>query len=170
MFKRIKDFILLVFLIVFPFYAVYELSYVDKAYFLCPITYTQDTVIIRHDSWGKGDFLASRGNGTRKHNGIDLQAPIGTPVYAVRGAKVQEARASRGMGNYAELLHEEGYVTVYGHLSKINVKKNQRVRQGERIGEVGKTGNASHPGVIPHLHFELWRNGDLLNPMDFLGA
>ncbi len=140
----------------------------DKVDFLCPIDYKQDTVIIRHDSFGKGDFLARRGNGTRRHNGIDLQAPLGTAVYAVRGAKVLEARQSKGMGNFVELLHPEGFVSVYGHLSRIEVRENQWVGQGDKIGEVGKTGNANHPGVIPHLHFELWHNGELANPMDFM--
>lgn len=168
MFQRITNIILLIFLMAFSLYAAGELYYLDKEYFLCPVEYQQDTIIIRHDSYGQGDFLARRGNGRRRHNGIDLQAPIGAAVYAVRGAKVREARFNRGMGNYIELLHPGGLVSVYGHLSKIEVKENQRVRQGDKIGEAGKTGNANYNGVIPHLHFELWHNGELANPMDFL--
>jgi len=166
--QRILNLILLIFLIIFPLYVAGELYYLDKVFFRCPINYTQDRIIIRHDSWGEGDFQARRGNGSRKHNGIDLQAPLGVPVYAVRKAKVQEARFSRGMGNYVSLLHGQGYVTVYGHLSKISVKKNQLLRQGQIVGEVGKTGNANHYGVIPHVHFEIWNKGELLDPMDFL--
>lgn len=168
MYQKILNFSLLFFLLLFPLCLAYELSRVDKVYFLCPIDYRQDTIIIRHDSFGKGDFLARRGNGTRKHNGIDLQAPIGTAVYAVRGARVREARFKKGMGNYIELSHPSGLVSVYGHLSRIEVKEGQRVRQADKIGEVGKTGNANYHGVIPHLHFELWQRGELLNPMDFL--
>ena len=117
------------FLLFLPYYLIRELSYLDKAYFFCPIEYKQDTVIIRHDSYGSGDFMAER-SGPRKHNGIDLQAKIGAPVFAVRGGKVIEARFSRGMGNYVELSHSGGYTTIYGHLSKIAARQGQAVRQG----------------------------------------
>lgn len=167
MHSKIFNFILSIFLITFSLYLACELFHLDKVYFLCPIEYKQDAIIIRHDFYGSGDFLANR-NGSRKHNGIDLQARLSAPVYAVRGGEVREARFHKGMGNYVEILHPGGYVTIYGHLLNINVREKQVVRQGERIGEVGKTGNASYRGVIPHLHFEIWLNGNLLNPMNFL--
>lgn len=165
--QRLIGFALFICLILFLWYAGYQLYYLDKVFFFCPIEYKQDTIIIRHDSYGSGDFLAER-NGARKHNGIDLQADIGTPVYAVRGAKVIEARFHKGLGNYIELLHPEGYVSIYGHLSKIEVKENQLLRQGQKIGEVGKTGNAGYRGIIPHLHFEIRLDDTALDPMRFL--
>lgn len=165
--QRLIGFLLFICLILFFLYSGYQLYCLDKAFFFCPIEYKQDTIIIRHDSYGSGDFLAER-SGARKHNGIDLQAAIGTPVYAVRGARVIEARFHKGLGNYVELLHSEGYVSIYAHLSKIEVKENQLLRQGQKIGEVGKTGNAGYRGIIPHLHFELRHNDILLDPMKFL--
>ena len=167
--QRLIGFLLFICLIIFLLYSGYQLYYLDKVFFFCPIEYKQNTIIIRHDSYGSGDFLAER-NGARKHNGIDLQAAIGTPVHAVRGGRITEARFHKGLGNYVELRHPEGYVSIYAHLSKIEVRKNQSVRQGRKIGEVGKTGNASYRGIIPHLHFELRHNDTPLDPMKFLEA
>ncbi len=154
-------------MLLFPYYLISRLSRLDTVYFLCPVEYRQDTIIIRHDSYGSGDFMAER-SGSRKHNGIDLQAKIGEPVYAVRGGKVIEARFHRGMGNYVELSHPSGHTTIYGHLSKIAAQEGRVVRQGDKIGEVGKTGNANHRSIIPHLHFEIRRGNAPLDPMEFL--
>ena len=165
--QKIINFILIGFLLLFPYYLISRLSRLDTVYFLCPVEYRQDTIIIRHDSYGSGDFMAER-SGSRKHNGIDLQAKIGEPVYAVRGGKVIEARFHRGMGNYVELSHPSGHATIYGHLSKIAAREGQAVRQGDKIGEVGKTGNANHRSIIPHLHFEIRRGNAPLDPMEFL--
>ncbi len=165
--QRIISVFLFIFLIVFQFYLAYQLYFLDRVYFFCPIEYRQDTIILRHDSYGSGDFLAER-SGSRKHNGIDLQAKIGTPIYACRCGRVREAKFHKGMGNYVELIHPGGYVTIYGHLSKMDVKENQFVRQGQKIGEVGKTGNANFRGIIPHLHLEVRQDGVPLDPMQFL--
>lgn len=167
MFQKIINFILIVSLVIFPFFLGYQLSVLDRVYFFCPIEYGQDTIILRHDAYGSGDFMAER-SGSRRHNGIDLQARIGTAVYAARSGWVKEARFHKGMGNYVELSHRGGYTTIYGHLSKITVKENRFVRQGEKIGEVGKTGNANQRGIIPHLHIELRHLGEPLDPMKFL--
>lgn len=168
MFRKILKPGLSVFLVIFVFYSAYELYYLDKVYFFCPVEYKQDTVIIRHDSYGSGDFLSNR-SGSRKHNGIDLQAKFGAAVYAGRAGKVTRAQFSRGMGNFIEIAHSPGgYVTIYGHLSKIEVRPGQLVRQAQKIGAVGKTGNANHRGVIPHLHFEIRKNNVPLDPMKFL--
>lgn len=157
---------MLIFLIFFPFYLTYNLYYLDRVYFFCPIEYRQDTIIIRHDSYGSGEFMANR-NGARKHNGVDLQAKIGAPVYAVRAGRVIEAKFNKGMGNYVEIMHNN-YSTIYGHLSRIDVKENQLVRQGQKIGEVGKTGNANNRLIIPHLHLEVRANDAPLDPMEYL--
>lgn len=167
MFQKITIFILSFFLIVLPIYTAYKLYALDRVYFLCPIEYRQDTIILRHDAYGSGDFLAGR-SGSRKHNGIDLRAKIGTPVYAARSGRVSEARFHNGLGNYVELAHRGGYTTIYAHLSKIDVKEGRFVRQGEKIGEVGKSGNANYRGIIPHLHLEVRRQGEPLDPMQFL--
>lgn len=168
MFRKILKSGLLVSLVIFIFYLAHELYYLDKAYFFCPVEYKQDTIIIRHDSYGNGNFLSNR-SGNRKHNGIDLQARSGSAVYAVRSGKVIRAQFHPGMGNFIEISHSpQGYVTVYGHLSKIGVRPGQRLRQAQKIGEVGKTGNANHRGVIPHLHFEIRKDNVPLDPMKFI--
>jgi len=86
------------------------------------------------------------------HKGCDFQAPAGTPVFAARAGIVKEAGWQRGYGNTVEILHQDGYITRYAHLSAINVKKGDNVSQGKsKIGEVGKSGLATGN----HLHFEL---------------
>lgn len=165
--QRISSFILVISLVFFLPFLGYRLFSLDRVYFFCPIEYKQDTIILRHDAYGSGDFLAER-SGSRRHNGIDLQARIGTAVYAARSGWVKEARFHKGMGNYVELTHRGGYTTIYGHLSRITVKEGRFVRQGEKIGEVGKTGNANYRGIIPHLHLEVRRSGEPLDPMRFL--
>jgi len=72
------------------------------------------------------------------------------------------------MGNYVVIRHSLNLVSIYGHLSQIFVTKNQFVRQGGIIGSVGKTGNARHPGIQPHLHFEIKKNGIPQDPLEYL--
>ena len=167
MVKKITGFILSVSLIIFPFYAVYELYFLDKVYFLSPIDCKERGIVIRSDSYGSGEFLARR-SGSRKHNGLDLQADVGTPVYAVRGGRVIKAGFHRGMGNYVKISHPGGYSSTYGHLSRIDVKNGQKVLQADKIGEVGKTGNANYRGLVAHLHLEFRLNGRPQDPAMFL--
>ena len=98
---------------------------------------------------------------TRHHNGTDLGAPTGTPVRAVAEAKVVHAGWNGGHGNYVKLQHEGGYETSYSHLSKVDVKKGQQVRQSTLIGRVGSTGFSTGP----HLHWQMWKNGKFVDPM-----
>lgn len=153
-------------LIIFPVYIFVSLYSMDKYYFLCPIQY-KGNIIIRSDGWGDG-FFASRRNGRRVHEGIDLLAEIGTPVLAVRTGMVAAATKSRGMGNYVILRHPGGVVTIYGHLSSIAVRRMEFVRQGDVIGAVGRTGNANYSGIQPHLHFEVRKNGIPDDPLNYL--
>jgi murein DD-endopeptidase MepM/ murein hydrolase activator NlpD len=158
--------ILFVFLIIFLFFIVPTLHFIDKKYFLCPIEYKK-YIIIRSDDLGSGEFGAPRAGG-RKHEGIDLYAQIGTEVRAVRFGRVVEARYHRNLGNYVELSHPDNLVTIYGHLQEISVKPGQWVAQGEVIGRTGKTGNANHPKIMPHVHFELRKNNLPINPLNWL--
>lgn len=159
--------IFLFFLAALPLYLGLNFYFLDKYGFICPVAYQGD-MIVRNDSRGNGYFAASRGNGSRIHEGIDLFAPIGTPVLACRAGIVIAARASRGMGNYVVIRHSGGITTIYGHLLKVNVRRGRLVRQGDVIGAVGKTGNASHPAIKPHLHFEVRRGGVPQDPLDYL--
>jgi murein DD-endopeptidase MepM/ murein hydrolase activator NlpD len=87
------------------------------------------------------------------HGGVDLAAPKGTAVYASADGKVDFQGKQGGYGNLIILKHELGYESRYGHLSKILVKKGNKIKKGDKIGEVGSTGRSTGN----HLHFEVRR-------------
>jgi len=97
----------------------------------------------------------------RAHLGVDYAAPTGTPVRAVADATVDFAGWRRGYGNVVILQHKNGRQTLYAHLSRIDVRKGQRLQQGQTLGAVGATGTATGP----HLHFEYIVNGQHRDPM-----
>lgn len=98
------------------------------------------------------------------HPGIDLVAPTGTPILAAAGGRVIFAGPKAGYGNAVEIDHGNGYVTRYGHASKIDVQVGQVVLPHELIAEVGSTGRSTGP----HLHFEVLVHGQPVNPVDYL--
>ena len=99
------------------------------------------------------------------HKGIDLGASEGTPVYACKNGKVVVCvKNDKTFGNYIILSHSDGMTSVYAHLSKINVKKDEIIRKGYQIGNVGSTGAVTGP----HLHFEIRKNGIATNPFDMI--
>ncbi len=98
---------------------------------------------------------------TRAHLGVDFGAPTGTPVRAVADGVVDTAGRNGGHGNYIEVDHEGPYSTSYSHLSRIVVKRGQKVRQGDVIGHVGSTGMSTGP----HLHYQFMVNGKYQDPM-----
>jgi len=124
---------------------------------------------MRNDDYGDGYFHAKRSGG-RLHNGIDFLAEVGTPVFAAKDGTVRYARYKKGNGNYVVLLHPWNYATYYCHLSKINVAEGQRVKAGQIIGYVGKTGNANRSGMRAHLHFEIRKNGVAQDPLTTLNC
>lgn len=97
----------------------------------------------------------------RAHRGVDYGAPTGTPVRTVADGVVEFAGVQNGYGNVIEVRHSSGRSTVYAHLSRIGVRKGERVSQGETIGAVGATGWATGP----HLHFEFKLNGEQQDPL-----
>jgi murein DD-endopeptidase MepM/ murein hydrolase activator NlpD len=99
------------------------------------------------------------------HTGIDFTAPIGTEVYATGDGIVKEVNTDyRGYGNHIIISHGFGYETLYAHLSKFNgLKPGQKVKRGEVIGYVGNTGTSTGP----HLHYEVIKNGEKINPVNF---
>lgn len=157
--------LLILLIALFPFLA-FNLYSLDKCYFLCPISYKGD-VIVRSDYRGNGYFASPR-SGRRLHQGIDLLAPLGTPVMAARSGRVIFAKARKGMGNYVVIRHKNGIVTIYGHLDKIYTRAGAFVRQGDIIGSVGKTGNARYRGIESHLHFEVRKNNKAVDPLNYL--
>jgi murein DD-endopeptidase MepM/ murein hydrolase activator NlpD len=96
----------------------------------------------------------------KKHNGIDYRAPTGTPVWAVADGKVVSAGRKGAAGKMISIDHGEGVKSYYMHLSRILVKKGQRVSQRKLIGRVGSTGRSTGP----HLHFGLKHKGRWTNP------
>ena len=103
--------------------------------------------------------------GDRKHQGIDLAAPTGTPVKASANGKVAySGDGMKGYGKVVVIKHASELSTVYAHNSKLLVRMGERVKQGQMIARVGQTGWATGP----HLHFEVRRRGVAENPMDFL--
>jgi murein DD-endopeptidase MepM/ murein hydrolase activator NlpD len=101
---------------------------------------------------------------TKFHAGMDFTAPTGTPIYATGDGKVVRADAeASGYGNHVRIDHGYGYVTLYAHMSEIDVKIGQTVKRGDVIGYVGNTGKS----VGPHLHYEVRKNDIPINPINF---
>jgi len=98
------------------------------------------------------------------HPGIDFNAKPGTPVLAAGSGTVIKAKRDPELGNVIEIKHTEGFTSLYAHCQKLLVEQGATVSRGQLIAEVGNTGRSTGP----HLHFSVYRNGILLNPMDVL--
>lgn len=102
--------------------------------------------------------------GTYKlHRGVDIGASAGTDVLAAEAGTVLTAGWSNSYGNYVTISHGNGYVTLYAHNSKLLVSKGDTVTRGQAIAKVGSTGSST----APHIHFEVQKNGQLQDPMNF---
>ncbi len=100
----------------------------------------------------------------KMHGGMDFTAPRNTPIYAASdGIVVRADSRSSGYGKHIRIKHGFGYVTLYAHLNKYNVKRNQKVKKGDIIGFVGSTGRSQ----APHLHYEVRKDGRKINPINF---
>lgn len=98
------------------------------------------------------------------HAGMDFSAKTGTPIYATGDGVVERAdNTASGYGNHIVIRHGFGYETLYGHLSKYKVRAGQKVKRGDVIGYVGSTGRSE----APHLHYEVHKNGEVVNPLNF---
>ncbi len=103
--------------------------------------------------------------GVRKlHTGIDITMPVGTPLHATADGVVSFADRSGGNGNIVVIEHGHGLTSVYAHNSKNLVKPGQAVKRGDLIAYSGSTGLSTGP----HVHYEVWRNGQSINPSPFL--
>ncbi len=110
--------------------------------------------------WRQDPFTKAR----KMHRGMDFTSPKGTPIYATGNGKVIRVDSrSSGYGKHIRIEHGFGYVTLYGHLSKYNVKRGQKVKRGDLIGYVGSTGRSK----APHLHYEVRYNKIPINPINF---
>lgn len=104
------------------------------------------------------------GANVETHKGLDIRAPMGAPVKAMAKGTVIFAGKRGGYGNCIVLKHANGFETLYGHLSKIMVTNGQAIDIGQQIGKVGSTGRSTGP----HLHYEIHRFGNKINPQSFL--
>jgi murein DD-endopeptidase MepM/ murein hydrolase activator NlpD len=100
----------------------------------------------------------------RMHAGVDIPGPVGTPIYATADGVVAESGRRGGYGNCIEINHGKGIATRYGHMSKLLVDANTRVRRGQLIGLMGSTGRSTGS----HLHYEVRIDGHAVNPLPFL--
>lgn len=110
--------------------------------------------------WRSDPFTKAR----KMHYGMDFTAPKGTPIYATGDGVITRAdNNSSGYGKHIRIDHGYGYLSLYGHLSQYNVKQGQKVKRGDLIGFVGSTGRSE----APHLHYEVWKDKDRINPINF---
>lgn len=98
------------------------------------------------------------------HPGMDFSAETGTPIYATGDGVIERADAmAQGYGNHVVINHGYGYQTLYGHMSRIATSPGKKIKRGELIGYVGSTGLST----APHLHYEVIRNGEKVNPVSY---
>ncbi len=100
----------------------------------------------------------------RFHGGLDIANKIGTPVYSSADGLVEATGRMSDLGKYVIINHGYGYKTKYGHLSEIKVQEGQAVRRGDLIAEIGNTGYSTGP----HLHYEVIKNGQRINPTQYI--
>lgn len=102
--------------------------------------------------------------GTRRHEGIDVSAPMGSPIVAPAAGVVKRVTRQSGYGLMVEIDHGNGMVTRYAHCSRADVRAGQRVRRGDQIAAVGNSGLATGP----HLHYEIIINGKAVDPLTYV--
>ncbi|QCQ94031.1 M23 family metallopeptidase [Rhodococcus sp. SGAir0479] len=99
------------------------------------------------------------------HNGIDIGANLGTPIFSAAGGVVINAGAASGFGQWVRVQHDDGTITVYGHVDTYLVSVGERVATGQQIATVGNRGQSTGP----HLHFEAWApGGSQVDPLIWL--
>jgi len=107
--------------------------------------------------WRRDPFNRNR---RQLHNGIDIKSSTGVPVRAAMAGRVSSVGYDNVFGNYVIISHNSGYRTLYGHMNVIRTKTGAYVAQGERVGDVGNTGQSTGS----HLHFTVYKNGATINP------
>lgn len=105
------------------------------------------------------------GGGSQFHKGVDFEANTGDPVLTVADGVVTYSGMRSGYGNVIEVDHGNGYVTRYAHNSRLTRQVGDLVRRGEEVAKAGSTGRSTGA----HVHFEVWENGVVVNPTQFLG-
>lgn len=98
------------------------------------------------------------------HDGLDIAVAEGTEVAAVKSGVVTETRTSATLGRLLKFRTADGYEVMYAHLSETLVKKGEEIRQGQAVARSGSTGLSTGP----HLHYSVWKEGVLLDPLPFV--
>lgn len=144
------------------FRRMFALSAAGKA--LPPMTLPLDSISYAQVGASIGQRLNPFYKVETPHYGLDLIAPQGDPVFASAAGTVTSVSVSRkGQGNVVEITHNGGYVTRYCHLADIVVYEGQRVSCHQKLASVGISGNS----FAPHLHYEILKNGTVLDPVDY---
>ena len=100
------------------------------------------------------------------HPGLDIASATDTPITAAAAGRVVRAGEDPYLGNYVEIEHGFGYLTVYGHCSRLAVGRGDEVETGQIIAYMGDTGQAT----ATHLHFEVWRQGEAVDPRSVING
>jgi len=134
-----------------------KLQEINGELFIWPI----NGAITSYYGWRRNPFNRSL---RHFHNGLDIKGNTGTPVRAAMAGRVSAVGYDNVFGNYVIISHHSGYRTLYGHMHVIRTKTGAYVSQGERIGDVGNTGQSTGP----HLHFTVYKNGATINPRSIM--
>ena len=121
----------------------------------------------RQFQWPVARGEVASGFGVRNgamHDGVDIDAPVGTPVYAADGGVVIFSGTLHGYGNTVIIRHDASYATVYGHNQRNLVREGQQVTRGQQIGEIGRSGRTTGA----NLHFEVRRDNAAQDPLAYL--
>ncbi len=118
---------------------------------------------LKHEPSGYGMRMHPIYKYSKFHAGMDFTANPGTKIYATGDGVVELAEYGSGYGNHVIINHGYGYKTLYGHMETIIARVGQKVKRGELIGLVGNTGLSAGP----HVHYEVHKNGDPVNPVNF---
>jgi murein DD-endopeptidase MepM/ murein hydrolase activator NlpD len=128
---------------------------------MLPIAWPTESVRITSEFGIRSDPFTRR---LAQHSGIDIGGDYGDPVTAAGGGTVIESAYNRSRGHYIIIEHDSGYKSVYMHLRKRLVNEGQKVAQGDRIGLLGSSGRSTGP----HLHFEIWKHDQAVDPLPYL--
>ena len=139
----------------------------DQSMVMPPMSIPLDSLSYTQVGAGIGTKINPFYTTDAQHNGVDLIVGQGSPVLAAAAGTVsQVSNSRRGEGNTVTVKHKGGYVTRYSHLREITVSQGQRVRKGQKIGTAGMSGNS----YAPHLHYEVWRDSEVLDPLCYIFA
>jgi hypothetical protein len=139
----------------------------DSGFVMPPMTNPVQEFSFAQTGASVGDKMNPFYKVNMKHNGFDIIAPSGAPVYAAADGVVKEViRSRKGLGNVVVLDHENGYTTRYAHLADVEAVRGRKVKRGARIGHVGVSGNS----FAPHLHYEVLRDTVVQDPVNHMFA